>query len=643
MSGFPSFRASALTLSAGIALYFGFFHFDSGQSIEWVGRWGYWIIVAPFACLVWQAFHRLREKVRSRGEGGSQSDGSREREGLGQFVAAALSGRILPLVYILVVSAILASSQPLGFKVVMDEPVMAATSLQMHLEKTAFYFTEVHEIQNIDYFSTGAVDKRPLFFPFLLSLLHDLTGYRPLQGVVLNLALLPVFLGLAFRLGNALARPFGGYVAVALLATSPLLAMNACGAGFDLLNLVMLLALGMAAWAYLRAPDDWRLNLCLLLTVLLAQTRYESVLFVFPVAVCILIAWWRSGAIRITWTMVATPLMLIGYAWQRRILTDYGQHWQLREGDETPFSFAYVLPNLEHALDFFLSSGPEQPNSLVLFLAFLLAIIVGLAGLATRKHFRSALRTHGSLVFCGFASIVLINFGLLMAYHWGQLDDIIATRLVMPFLLLQLTVVLAVAGLCRLRPGLQLAFLAALGLCFAGVTRPLLARTDFLEDSLQNAKVDQLVALSQERREAPVLLLSDRSVAGAIGLKSSLDVNGVFSQLAMLELHQRLGTFSDIYLVYFVFTDAADIEGLPLLEDAAGLAARIEANFDLEPVADQPLNEAVLLRTSRVQRVRLAPSERLTLNTDGLSISYTGKMSFSDERVLQTFFKTLPK
>lgn len=641
MSKLPFFRASALNLSASFAVYFGFFHFGSEASIDMAGRWGYWIIFAPFACLAYQIARWVGATVRRNVEADRSSGSS--WASVRQLAAAVLSGRVFPLLYVLLVAAVLACSQPLGFKVVMDEPVMAATSLQMHREKTAFYFTEVHEIQNIDYFSTGAVDKRPLFFPFLLSLLHDLTGYRPLQGVVLNLALLPLFLGLVFWMGNLLARPLGGYLAVALLATSPLIAMNACGAGFDLLNLVMLLAVGWSAWAYLTKPDDRRMNICLLLTVLLAQTRYESVLFVFPVATCILIVWWRQREIRITRTLVATPLMLIGYAWQRRILTDYGQHWQLREGYETPFSGAYVLPNLEHALNFFLSFGTRQPNSLVLFLGFVLAITAGFVGLTVRKRFRTALRSNGSIVCCGFALVVLLNFGLLMAYHWGQLDDIIATRLAMPLLLLQLALVLGVAGLWRVRPGFQLAFICIAGLCFAGVTRPLLGRTDFLEASLMNAKVERLVELSVERSDEPILLLSDRSVAGAIGLKSSLDVNGVLSQLALLDLHQRLGTFSDIFLVYFVFTAAADVEGLPSLEEAAALASRIEANFDLEPVSDRQLNEAVLLRTSRVQRVRVAPDERLALSTDGMSISYTGKMSFSDERILQTFFETLPK
>ena len=56
--------------------------------------------------------------------------------------------------------------------------------------------------------------------------------------------------------------------------------MNANSGGFDLLNLVMLLGTALAAYSYLRAPNAQRMNTLILMGILLAQSRYESVLYV---------------------------------------------------------------------------------------------------------------------------------------------------------------------------------------------------------------------------------------------------------------------------------------------------------------------------------------------------------------------------
>jgi hypothetical protein len=82
-----------------------------------------------------------------------------------------------------------------------------------------------------------------------------------MQGFYLNAVLLVVFLGLIFNLGKRLCAPYGGYLGVGLMATVPLLVVNATSSGFDLLNIVMILILAERLEAYLRQPDAFRLNL----------------------------------------------------------------------------------------------------------------------------------------------------------------------------------------------------------------------------------------------------------------------------------------------------------------------------------------------------------------------------------------------
>src|ERR1019366_5861835 len=119
-------------------------------------------------------------------------------------------------------------------------------------------------------------------FPLLVSVLHDVTGYRVANVFELNFLLTPfVLLGgylLAHKLGGRLA----GYVAAGLLATFPLLAQNATSGGYDVLNMALGSALMLVTLAYFQSMERSRgplMNLSLALALLLAATRAESVLY----------------------------------------------------------------------------------------------------------------------------------------------------------------------------------------------------------------------------------------------------------------------------------------------------------------------------------------------------------------------------
>jgi hypothetical protein len=509
----PIFRLLWLALSAMAAVWLGFFFLDSAQAVQFVGQWGYWFVALPFLLLCLEVVSLLRDSV---------SEIRPKEAGPSICWRGALRRNAPPAVYVLFVSGVLWASQPTAFKVVMDEPVIAATSMQMHEEKQAFAAMQMYEIEGTRYGIGKVVDKRPFFFPFLLSLLHDLTGYRPTQGFYLNGLLLVGVLGLVFCLGRRLCPPHGGYLAVGLLATAPLLAINATSSGFDLLNLWMILILGVSLEAYLRRPDDGRLNRLLLLAVLLAQTRYESALFVLPVALAIAYVWWREKEIRITKTMLLVPPMLIVYALQRGIMNEYEGFWQLPQGVERPFGLHFIGENLRIALDFFFSRGHEQPNSLLLTVCFLLAGIAFLRMMWThRSQFTGA--QAAMVPWWGLAVVVGANFMLLMAYHWGRLDDPVASRLALPVILVQLFFVIYVMGRTLAHPRWQFAFGAIVLAYFMAFTRPVYARTDFFEWSVRNAQCDYLLQLCAKMETGENnLIISELGVVPGIAQTSSV-------------------------------------------------------------------------------------------------------------------------
>src|SRR5258708_19276052 len=171
----------------------------------------------------------------------------------------------------------------------------------MHYFRDVAMMVRGYDIQGVFLSTDNYLDKRPYFYPFLVSLLHDLTGYRLLNAYLVNAMLMPAALGLVFVFGRLLTGWQGGLLAVVLLGSLPLLGQNATGSGMELLNFVMILAAMVLAAEYLRAPKEEALAALALAAVLLAQARYESALYVLPVAGLVFLGWLRARRILLPW------------------------------------------------------------------------------------------------------------------------------------------------------------------------------------------------------------------------------------------------------------------------------------------------------------------------------------------------------
>ncbi len=325
-------------------------------------------------------------------------------------------------------------------KILFDEYVLQGTAWQMHATKEIGTPLRAYDISGtwltIDMF----LDKRPYFFTFLLSLLHDLSGFRLENVFVLNLACTSVCLALTYWLAHVLTGKRGpALLAVALLVTLPLFGQNATGAGMEMHNLAMLTIVMASAILYLQAPDRDRLAFLVLGSVLLSQSRYESVLFVVPVAAIIAIGWWRVGQVLLPWPAVVVPLLLVPYAWHSRVVDTKKALWQLREGETSRFAWSYLAGNLEGAWNFFFATSPGQPNSLWLTIVGIVALgwtLVRLVGWLRRAGATRPAVAPGVVVvaLCGLA--ILGNVALLMFYYWSRFDEPVAARFALPSCLL---------------------------------------------------------------------------------------------------------------------------------------------------------------------------------------------------------------
>ena len=238
-------------------------------------------------------------------------------------------------------------------------------------------------------------------------------------------------------------------------------------------------------------------------------------------------------------------------------------------------------------------------------------------------------------VFVSFGAAVLFNFLLLMAYHWGQVDDIVATRLVLPFVTFQVIFILwQLRALAIDRWLTQICLMLAL-LYFGLVTRPLCARNDFLQWSRPLSEVQWLQARARSHLGDAVLFISDRHVSVLAEQVSAITTGDAIRGKAGLDLHQRLKTFSQVFVVYLNPLETFKAYNI---EQIAAQAARVqlEANFVLRLVESQKLDDDFELHLAELESVRIEPGQRLVIEprfVDGHRLS---------QSALDQFSKTLP-
>ena len=343
---------------------------------------------------------------------------------------------ILPGLVIAGCSIFLLMHEPFGFKIVMDEPVLLSTSRMMHYRKEVLTPYEANSYSGSFHVTKGYLDKRPYFQPFLISLLHTLTGYRPENAFVLNILLTPLLLTLAYFFGKKLTGRRGGIITVLLLTSIPLLAQNATGGHFEVLNLVMILGVMLLACLYLERPRPESLAALCFTGILLTQTRYESTLFALPVALVVLLGWMKKKEIILPWPVVFSPLLLVLYPMHFRVTLSRDDSFQVGDkGHETPFHLDYFWDNLEAAGIFFFNFGQVLSNSLLVSITGLVALGFFL-GYFVIHFYQIRQKDTSELVLALFLGTVLLCFALVMYYHWGQLSDPVASRFSLPIMLI---------------------------------------------------------------------------------------------------------------------------------------------------------------------------------------------------------------
>jgi hypothetical protein len=566
-----------------LALVTGFLTFTPDQAMRVVIFGGYWILLLLTVLWGWSLVRVVRAKSID-------------------WNTLRATPR-WPAILVLVCGIVLLVHEAYGFKILMDEIMLLGTSMSLHFEKTALVPMRGNDIQGAFQLLNGQLDKRPLFQPFLVSTLHDLTGYRPENVFALNTALTFGLLGLAYQIGRRLAGRAAGALAVLLLTSLPLLAQNASGGGFEVLNLVMILLTLLLGMIFLERRDHPSLDAFLLSGILLSLTRYESVLFLLPVALIIGWVWWIERRPILSWIFVFAPLFLLVCALHNKVFDARASSWELasQPGHDQPFALSYLPENVGHALNFFFSTTGEQSNSLVLSVLGFVAL--PFFALWTYKALRESRRQSPArlaLAFfgMGFAAHTL----LMMCYFWGKFDDPVIRRLSLPLNLgLVLATVLVATELARGRLWCwRVLALATIGGIFAH-SLPAMARHDYTLDYYIGRETDWRREFIAAHPERDYLFIDNSAITWITHLVSSTPVLQALQHKENIVYHFRNHTFTAIYVFQRMEVDAATGKYTVQSSDDLG------PDYQLETVWERRFTPLTVSRISRVVSIREGP------------------------------------
>lgn len=433
-------------------------------------------------------------------------------------------------------------------KVAMDDYILSS-SAKMLYENQQYIVPLSGQWTDESYFVSEAYfDKRPWFYSFSVSVAHFLTGWRVENAFYMNALFGLAFIVTLCGFGRKLAGLHGAWLSVLLAASLPLLAQSATGGGMDMANLFLLALLVFLGAGYLQEPNSRLEGALAAVLVCLVYTRYESIVYAVPVALVIVLGWWRTKQAFISIPLLLTLPMLVWSLLQSRYFRGSEVLLELHGGATSQFGLEHIPDNLSRATYFFFNLSDTLANSAILSLIgviFLVALFV--FGLT---RFTQIWKEYPGIFATGiFVCAIVANFFVLMAYHDGKLDRIFASRLSLPIYLAFILATISAIRLIQPFLVIQRFLILFTVLYLVGWSIPANARELFSKRNYVHNELDWLIHEVGPDIWERDLIVDEKSVAWALEEKQVLRPLVFLQEIETITERLASGDYENIYLV----------------------------------------------------------------------------------------------
>ncbi|MGZ0707697.1 hypothetical protein ACWPKO_05100 [Coraliomargarita sp. W4R53] len=502
---------------------------------------------------------------------------------------------LIGLAAVLAGSTVVFHKLDLDYKILMDDYLLAATAKSMH---TTGEVAVTEYGRNIDGEFVGLrsfVDKRPWFYPFLVSLAHDSLGYDVKNPFRVNALCAVALLVAVYTLGYWLAGQGGAILSVLLWASLPLLQQNATGGGMEMLNLLMLHLVLLLAIVYLRKPSFASEGALCLAGCILTYTRYESGLFLVPILCVVLFGWWRAQRVFLSWAAVFAAPLLLAVFLQTRIYAGTQSSWELGDGVVEPFSLSHLWANVPHAFAFFWSPDLAIANSLLLGVLALPALFA-FGWVCYRQRNISWWRKPANQVWCLFSIFILLSLVVVLCFHAAQFDQRYVARYSLPsHMLIVFCTVSCLACLRTLRWVWGASIAIAVGFILL-VTIPKNGQALYTKANFMIAEQHWLEALDASYMSEDTLIIDRFNIAWTLRERSALPPHAVWASGHEIEDGWQLGAYDEVFLV-----ERSVVGSQGALQLTLPAVVGLKERYESELLAEKSFREGTLTRVYRLK------------------------------------------
>ena len=343
--------------------------------------------------------------------------------------------RVAALILAAALTVLIFIHSPPRFKILADESNLMGVSMMLHSKRMAALPIEGFVSDQRQGEIVTIPTKRPLLFPFLVSVIHTLKGYSPANGFLLNFVVTLAALFVLSLTATRLLSPAMAIPATLVMASAPILSFYATGSGFEALNMLFLMLTFMMLIEVVASKGEAnRVELLFLTALMLAQCRYESVIVLVLIALVLLRRLIQWGSLKhLSWMGCFLPVFLLPILWQRRMFMgaqmlnriDHG----VLQSQTTPFKWRYLIDNLDDNLFVLLGLNPDYGFTFPMALVAL----VGIYSL-WRNVLRVRTMRQNSTILATVAASLLALLLIISTFFWGNFGLPEANRMALAFL-----------------------------------------------------------------------------------------------------------------------------------------------------------------------------------------------------------------
>lgn len=572
-------KISLAIISSALALFIPLQLLTTEQAILAVKHYSFWIIGATSLLFLFHLKDSLTQHSCKK-------------------LTAKPQAHLPALIVILLATCYLHLNTDRSFKILYDEHAISSTAMSMHENARTYVQSVTHNLPDGTHIGLGFVDKRPAFFPFTLSAVHRLTGYRPENAFWLNSGLTFLLLGFIYLIVERTTGKAYGILSVLLLTSLPLLAQNTTGGGYEIMNLCLICGLILAGVHYMQLPGKHGLDLLLLTSILLANNRYESIMYATVPALLFLLKSYREKELSLTWFSAVSPLLLITPLLSYAVFQGNEQFVQTPR--ENFFSLEHLPTNIKHAFLYLFETSGSYTNSVLLSSTGIIACIA--LAIYLIHNARLSLKENNEITVC-FAIFIIIslNTTLALACYWGEWTDPMTSRFSLP---LQLSFVIATP--LALHHYIKykhtaLWFLAISVAYIIFVSSPHSQwhniNSKLYVSKASNCAIDWM--LEHTGSTTNQMVVSDTAIGfGLYGYASSTFDTATPTLISRI---QKLGFYENIYFVETLFYEMDDEKRIRLNP------SKLNSGFILEPLEQFRFSPKAVLQISRLEGIAGAP------------------------------------